>query len=208
MVRYIQAPLVRVIDDDDSVQESLSFMLQIAGFEVRTYSSAEQFLNTDDKSRVGCAVIDVRMPQMTGLELQKEMKKRDIALPVIFLTGHGDIEMAVQALHDGALDFLVKPPEPAKLIEVCKKAIEKDKENRMLALERQEIETLMSRLTAAESEVAQLLAKGLTIKAMAEILGVGEQTVKVHRSNVYRKLDVINAVEVASIVNEYNRGRA
>lgn len=208
MVRFVQAPLVRVIDDDDSVQESLCFMLQIAGFEVRTYSSAEQFLNTDDKSRVGCAVIDVRMPQMTGLELQKEMKKRGIALPVIFLTGHGDIEMAVQALHDGALDFLVKPPEPTKLIEVCKKAIEKDKESRMLAQERQEIETLMARLTAAESEVAQLLAKGLTIKAMAEILGVGEQTVKVHRSNVYRKLDVINAVEVASIVNEYNRGRA
>ena len=147
------------------------------------------------------------MPGKSGLELFDEIRCRKMLLPVIFLSGHGDIEMAVQTLHDGAFDFLVKPAEPERLIEKVKKAVEHCKVIRGQAQEQQEVEKLMARLTPTETQVAQLMAKGLSVKTIAQVLDVSEQAVKGHRSSVYHKLDVINPVEVASIVGDWQRSR-
>lgn len=207
-MRTLLPDLIRLVDDDPSVCASLSFVLRIAGFDLVAYTSAEDFLNNVSELRPGCVILDVKMPGKSGLELFEEMREKGILLPVVFLTGHGDIEMAVQTLHDGAADFLVKPPEPEKLIAAVKKAVAVDKVRRAKKKERAKIEELVGRLTPAETEVAKLLAKGLTVKTMAEVLEVSEQAVKTHRSAVYHKLDAINPVEVADVINEWLRGDA
>ena len=117
MARNLLPDLIRIVDDDPSVCASLTFILQIAGFDVVSYNSADQFLEQATDLRPGCVLLDVKMPGKSGLELFCEIRRRGMLLPVIFLSGHGDIEMAVQALHDGAFDFLVKPAEPERLIE-------------------------------------------------------------------------------------------
>lgn len=203
MGKSILPDLIRIVDDDASVCASLSFVLQIAGFDVVSYNSADQFFEQDADLRPGCILLDVRMPGKSGLELFSEIRRRQLLLPVIFLSGHGDIEMAVQTLHDGAFDFLVKPAEPERLIEKVKKAVEHCREIRSQAKEREEIEDLMSRLTPAETQVAQLMAKGLPVKTIAQVLEVSEQAIKAHRSSVYHKLDVINPVEVAAIIGQW-----
>ena len=207
MSKNLPPDLIRIVDDDPSVCASLTFILQIAGFDLVSYNSADQFLEQASQGRDGCVLLDVKMPGRSGLELFDEIWRRRMLLPVIFLTGHGDIEMAVQALHDGAFDFLVKPAEPERLIEKVKKAVQECRSVRCRAQEKREVESLMARLTPAEAQVAQLMAKGLPVKTIASVLEVSEQAVKVHRSSVYDMLDVINPVEVAGIVTEWNRSR-
>lgn len=207
MVRNLVPDLIRIVDDDPSVCASLTFILQIAGFDVVSYNSADQFLEQATDLRPGCVLLDVKMPGKSGLELFCDIRRRGMLLPVIFLSGHGDIEMAVQALHDGAFDFLVKPAEPERLIEKVQKAVEYGKKIRSQVQEQEEIKTLMARLTPSELEVAQLMAKGLAVKAIAQLLKVSEQAIKAHRSSIYHKLDVINPVEVAAVVNDWLRSR-
>lgn len=207
MVRNLVPDLIRIVDDDPSVCASLTFILQIAGFDVVSYNSADQFLEQATDLRPGCVLLDVKMPGKSGLELFCDIRRQGMLLPVIFLSGHGDIEMAVQALHDGAFDFLVKPAEPERLIEKVQKAVEYGKKIRSQAQEQEEIKTLMARLTPSELEVAQLMAKGLTVKAIAQLLKVSEQAIKAHRSSIYHKLDVINPVEAAGVVNDWLRSR-
>ena len=192
MARNLLPDLIRIVDDDPSVCASLTFILQIAGFDVVSYNSADQFLEQATDLRPGCVLLDVKMGML---------------LPVIFLSGHGDIEMAVQALHDGAFDFLVKPAEPERLIEKVQKAVEHGKELRSQAREQKELDALMARLTPTELEVAQLMAKGLDVKTIAQVQEVSEQAVKAHRSSIYQKLDAINPVEVAGVVNDWLRNR-
>lgn len=200
--------LIRIVDDDPTVCASLTFVLQIAGFDVVSYNSADQFLSQASGLRPGCILLDVKMPGKSGLELFQELRRnQDLQLPVIFLTGHGDIEMAVQALHEGAFDFLVKPADPQRLIAIVTKAVELSKTLRRERREAREIEELMAKLTPAELQVAQMMAKGLTVKTIAQALEVSEQAVKSHRSSIYHKLDAINPVEVAVIVNDWLRGR-
>lgn len=204
----LPSDLIRIVDDDPTVCASLTFVLQIAGFDVVSYNSADQFLAQASGLRPGCILLDVKMPGKSGLELFQELRRdQDLQLPVIFLTGHGDIEMAVQALHEGAFDFLVKPADPQRLIAIVTKAVELSKTLRRERREAREIEELMARLTPAELQVAQMMAKGLTVKTIAQALEVSEQAVKSHRSSVYHKLDAINPVEVAVIVNDWLRGR-
>ncbi len=205
MVKNLLPDLIRIVDDDPSVCASLTFILQIAGYDVVSYNSADQFLEQAADFRPGCVLLDVKMPGKSGLELFAEIRRRQMLLPVIFLSGHGDIEMAVQTLHDGAFDFLVKPAEPERLIEKVARAVERCKTLRSEALERKEVEELMDKLTAAEKEVAQLMAKGLSVKTIAQVLEVSEQAVKAHRSSIYHKLDVINPVEVAAVVSQWQR---
>lgn len=207
MLKNQPSDLIRIVDDDPSICASLSFILQIAGFDVATYNGADQFLEQADELRPGCVLLDVKMPGRSGLELFCEIRRRKMLLPVIFLTGHGDIEMAVQALHDGAFDFLVKPAEPEKLIEKVKRAVERCKELKSRARERREVQELIGRLTPAELQVAQLMSKGLAVKEIAQVLEVGEQAVKAHRSSIYHKLDAVNPVEVACLVGEWLRSR-
>lgn len=129
MVRNLVPDLIRIVDDDPSVCASLTFILQIAGFDVVSYNSADQFLEQATDLRPGCVLLDVKMPGKSGLELFCDIRRQGMLLPVIFLSGHGDIEMAVQALHDGAFDFLVKPAEPERLIEKVQKAVEYGKKS-------------------------------------------------------------------------------
>lgn len=200
--------LIRIVDDDPTVCASLTFVLQIAGFDVVSYNSADQFLSQASGLRPGCILLDVKMPGKSGLELFQELRRnQELQLPVIFLTGHGDIEMAVQALHEGAFDFLVKPADPQRLIAIVTKAVELSKTLRRERREAREIEELIARLTPAELQVAQMMAKGLAVKTIAQALEVSEQAVKSHRSSIYHKLDAINPVEVAVIVNDWLRGR-
>ncbi|HBZ58404.1 MAG TPA: DNA-binding response regulator [Sutterella sp.] len=197
--------LVRIVDDDESVCGSLSFMLRIAGFDVTTYTSARDFLDKDDRERPGCVILDVRMSGMSGLEVHQEMIRRQSLLSVIFLTGHGEVQMAVQALHDGAVDFLLKPAQPEKLLDAVRKAIEINERKLQRRMELEEVRRQIGQLTRSELEVAQLISKGFTTQMISLALGISEQTVKVYRSHIYKKWGIVNAVEISRVVDEYNR---
>ncbi len=199
-------PVIRLIDDDPTVLDSQSFVLEVVGFQTACYDSAQSFLTTGDTTSPGAVICDVRMPQMTGIELFAELRKQHVALPFICLTAHGDIEMAVSALHDGAFDFLVKPADPEKLIELIGRAVAKDAENRSRLAEFAETEALVKTLTPAEINVTRLVAKGLAVKEIADLLAVSEQAVKMHRSNLFKKFGVTNPVEAAQILRDYDEG--
>lgn len=199
-------PLIRLIDDDPTILDSQSFVLEVAGFRTASFASAAALLDTGDIESPGAILCDVRMPQMTGLELFHTLKDRSNHLPFIFLTAHGDIEMAVAALHDGAFDFLVKPADPDKLIDVMARAVKADADRRNRAAEFAETARLVESLTPAERQVAQLVAKGLSVKEIADVLSVSEQAVKAHRSAIWRKFGVTNPVEAAQIMTEYEAG--
>ncbi|WP_301204193.1 response regulator transcription factor, partial [Turicimonas muris] len=177
------------------------------GFKVKSYNSALSFLEKDDFSVTGCIVLDVRMPHMSGIELQNELIRRRCDLPIIFLSAHGDIEMAVEAVHKGAKTFLVKPPRLDKLLEYIKEAVEEHRERQK---GRRFAEFLMNQwnsLTEAERQVADMVAKGLTNNMISLVLEITERTVRSHRSSIYEKLEVENAAELSGFLNDLNRYR-
>lgn len=194
--------LIRVVDDDAEMRESLEFLLSTEGWKVRSYPSAKAFLETDDDMIPGCLLLDIRMPDMSGLELQEKLKTRDYSLPVLFITAHGDITMAVEAVKNGAFDFLPKPLDDEKLLSSVEKAVSSDWERRSrqqnMTVLREELETL----TPREREVAELVAQGLMNKVIADKLGIAEKTVQIHRGQVCRKLKVRSAVEISHILRQ------
>lgn len=171
---------IRVVDDEASVRHSWEFILESAGWTVRSYASAEAFLKLDDPHIPGCVVLDVQMPGMSGIELMRELASRSNRLPVIFATAHGDIDMAVQALKDGASDFLPKPVKADRLIAAAR--------------------TLWDTLTPREKEVAKGVAAGDLNKQVADRLGITEKTVQAHRSSLLRKLGLRGSAELASFL--------
>lgn len=198
-------PLVRLVDDDLTVAASLTFVLEVAGLQVRHYESAVQFLAYDDPEREGCVLLDVRMPEMTGLELQTELNARASDLPVVFLSAHGNIEMAMSCVKAGAFDFLVKPPHPEKLVDVLRSACAKHAHRRAVRRAWRENDAEWSRLSPAESETALLVAKGLSNREVAQVLGLTEETVKTRRGALFAKLGVHNAAELATFLSERER---
>ena len=178
---------IRVVDDEASVRHSWEFILESAGWTVRSYASAEAFLKLDDPHIPGCVVLDVQMPGMSGIELMRELASRSNRLPVIFATAHGDIDMAVQALKDGASDFL---PKPVKADRLRRKA-----EDGIAAAR-----TLWDTLTPREKEVAKGVAAGDLNKQVADRLGITEKTVQAHRSSLLRKLGLRGSAELASFL--------
>lgn len=197
-------PLVRIVDDDEELLRSTAFLIRMAGFDVLTYSSALTFLSMDDPTRSGCLLLDHRMPGMTGMELQETLVERGETLPIIFLSAHGDIPMAMQAVHRGALDFLVKPVDPEVLVEAVKKAVHKSLDEVRTADESAQVQAATERLTERELEVAQLVAEGLLNKQIADRLGISLPTVKMHRGNVTKKLGVRSAVAIARALERAN----
>ena len=169
---------------------------------VRRYSSAQTFLDEDDPDVPGVLVLDVRMPGMSGIELQAELKRRKIDLPVIFLSAHGDIEMAAEAVRAGAMNFLVKPPKPEKLLALIREAVAKSIEDRRGKRYGDSLEKLWETLTPAERQVAVMVAKGLGNAVVAEALCVAERTVRSHKESIYRKLEVENAVELSDFLRD------
>ena len=200
------SPLVRLVDDEEELTQAQAFVLQLAGIDSVRYPSAEAFLDRDTPSRPGCIVLDIRMGGMSGLQCQDELLRRGNPLPVLFLTGHGDIEMAMMAVKKGAADFLQKPVPAEQLVKACQTLIDWDIRQRLATKERRELSERLAALTARELEVASLVATGISNKAVAQKLGVSEQGIKIHRSNIYRKLNVRSALEIRDILERAREG--
>ena len=190
------SPVVRLVDDDYTVLDALTVFLEMADMTVRRYSSAQAFLDEDDPDVPGVLVLDVRMPGMSGLELQEEMTRRGIDLPILFLSGHGDISMAVSTLKRGAEDFCEKPVEPAKLRESVRRMISKNIAHRREAIDVERKRERFAMLTEREQLVVRLVARDMLNKQIAAELDIQEHTVKIHRSNACRKLEVRSALEL------------
>lgn len=200
-------PLIRLVDDDASVLKAQSLFLEVADYEVKSYSSALEFLENDDFSKLGCLVLDVRMPKMSGLELQNELNRRKVLLPIIFLSAHGDIEMAVEAVHKGALNFLVKPPILDKLLQLIKNGVEEHKQRIQEQKYATYLQSQWNLLTIAEKQVAEMLAKGLSNTMISAALDISERTVRSHKYSVYQKMEIENAAELSVFFNDYSKYR-
>lgn len=193
-------PLVRVIDDDDAMRRSWAFLIEGEGWNVITYSDALDFLSSNDFLRPGCIVLDVRMPRMSGLELQDRLMKLKVDLPIIFISGHGDIDMAVHTLKIGAVDFLQKPVDDQRLLNAINKAVSTNLIHRRNEEELSIFKARLENLTAREREVIRMVAQGMSNKALADTLNISEKTVQVHRGSAYRKLGIHNAAEIARMM--------
>jgi len=188
VTRAEPVPTVFVVDDDEGVRSALALLLKSMGQASATYASAADFLADYDPERRGCALLDVRMPGMSGLELQDELNRRGVVLPVIFITGHGDVPMAVEAMQRGAFDFLQKPFRDDDLAERIRRALARDRELRAAIGEKSQIRTRLGRLTPRERQVLALVAAGKPNKVMAAELGVSQRTVEIHRAHVMKKM--------------------
>lgn len=191
--------LVRIIDDEEEVRESLSFLLDLSNWKTVAYSSVECFLSEDDFEKPGCILSDVRMPGLSGLQLQIELKKRGIQLPLIFISGHGDIEMAVEAIQRGALNFLIKPVKKEKLFASLLLALDHNSS----CLPAQGLTELVESLSEREKLILKLVLKQLETKIIAERLNISRRTVQGHRWRIYQKLKVSSEEELRQKLKDY-----
>jgi FixJ family two-component response regulator len=181
-------PVVSVVDDEPAVCISLKRLLRSVGLETRTYASAQEFLRSERPDAPGCLVLDVRLPGLSGLDLQQELTAAKINLPVIFITGHGDIPMTVRAMKAGAVEFLTKPFREQDLLEAIQRGIEQSRTWRHLSAEMRILERRYTSLTPREREVFPRVTSGLLNKQIAAQLGASEKTIKVHRGQVMQKM--------------------
>jgi FixJ family two-component response regulator len=193
------APTVYVVDDDAAVRDGLAMLLDTAGLSVETYDGAPAFLAAYAPGRAGCLVLDVQMPEMNGPELQAELNRRGIDLPVIFLTAHGDIPTTVRAMKGGAIDFLTKPVVGTQLLERVHAALEQSARLREQASITESLRERLEGLTRREREIMMLVAAGHANKEIARELGISHRTVEVHRARVMQKTGVTNLVELSRL---------
>ena len=188
MTAKIPSQVVFVVDDDASMRDAISRLLNAVGLTVQTFASARAFLNRRLPDVPGCVVLDVRLPGLSGLDLQREMVERGIHIPVVFITGHGDIPMSVQAMKAGAVEFLTKPFRDQDLLDAVRSGILLDRKEREERAELAELRDCVRQLTQREQEVMSLVVSGLLNKQIALQLGTSEKTIKIHRSQVMRKM--------------------
>jgi len=182
--------IVYIVDDDDAVRRSAGFMLKTSGFEVHAYASGVDFLKEAKRLAPGCVLLDVRMPEMDGLEVQQKMNAQGVAMPVIVLTGHGDVATAVEAMKGGATDFIEKPFEKASLLDAIGRGAERIGRKEVAAESEHDAKLRIAALTPREQDVLRELVRGHPNKTIAYDLGISPRTVEVHRANVMSKLGV------------------
>ena len=199
-------PVVYVVDDEKQILESLSMLLKTMDLRVQMYSNAEDFLNDYNPEQHGCLVLDVRMPGMSGLELQAQLSSERINIPIIIITGHGDVPMAVQAIRVGALDFIEKPFREQELLDSIQKAIKLDAKNKVKRAEREKWKEAFSVLTPREREIVRELVVGKANKLIAYELGISPKTVDFHRANIMDKLGVESVVELVRLIQKLKIG--
>jgi two-component system response regulator FixJ len=192
---------IHIVDDDAAFRRSLVFLFESVGWQVATHASAEDFLSAAPTTdTIACLVLDIRMPMMSGLELQQVLRSRGWAVPVVFITGHGDVELAVHAMKHGACDFLEKPFKDQALLDAVGRAVKLGCEAREQALRCEEAQGLLDRLSPREREVARLVAQGLPNKLVGRELDISEKTVHVHRHKVMEKTGVGSAAELTRLM--------
>ena len=194
-------PVVLVIDDDMAIRETLTSLFRSVGLRVKTFGSAPELLQSQLPNAPSCLVLDIRLPRISGLDFQMDLDKAGIRIPIIFMTGHGDIPMSVQAMKAGAVDFLTKPLRPQEMIHAVTRALAADQKRRAAEKIVSDLRSLYESLTPREREVLALAAAGIMNKLIAEELGISEVTVKVHRSNVMRKMRTRSLADLARIAD-------
>lgn len=199
--------VIHLVDDEEAIRKAASFALKTAGYDVVAYASGVQFLKTARSARMGCLILDVRMPEMDGLEVQAAMAERGIGMPVIVLTGHGDVSVAVQAMKAGAVDFLEKPFEKSALLQAVARAFARIDDADVRTLEASDAQVRVAALTPREQEVLEGLANGLPNKTIAYDLGCSSRTVEVHRASLMAKLEARNLSEALRIAFAAGLGR-
>ena len=190
---------VYVVDDDADIRDSMRLLLEVAGFKVRCFTSARHFL-ADDHPKHGCLITDVRMPDMSGLDLQVEVTRRHIGLPVIIITGHGDVPLAVQAMKAGAIDFLEKPFDDDLMLASVRRAMEVGSQARSRSAESQAAKELLSSLTPRERSVLDKLVQGRSNKIVAHELGISPRTVEIHRAHIMTKMEASSLSDLVRLV--------
>lgn len=193
-------PLIRVIDDDMAMRKSWTFIIEGEGWDTVGYADALAFLSSGNWTRPGCILLDVRMPHMSGLELQLKLREMGCDLPIIFISGHGDIDMAVHTLKHGATDFLTKPVSDQRLLEAIEAAVSRNIAYRRNNEQVSAFRSRLEQLTQREREVIRMVAHGFANKEVAREFGISEKTVQVHRGSAYRKLNIHNAAEIARLL--------
>ncbi|MCP3907155.1 MAG: response regulator transcription factor [Oceanicoccus sp.] len=194
------AACVHVVEDDDAVRDSLQMMLESIGYRVQAFASADSFLDAYSQDMAGCIVLDIRMPGMNGMELHRKLNEINSILPIIFVTGHGDVPMAVEAMQQGALDFVQKPYREQELLDKISQAMTLDQENRDSLQQKQVIFAGINELTAREGDVMRQMVEGKANKVIAIELNISQRTVEIHRARVMEKL---NANSLAHLVRMY-----
>ncbi|ROH93542.1 DNA-binding response regulator [Stagnimonas aquatica] len=191
---------VFIVDDEEAVRDSIAMLLRSVGLRSQLFADATSFLRQYRSELAGCLVLDVRMPRMSGLELQQELNRRGWTLPVIFITGHGDVPMAVEAMRAGALDFLQKPFKDDDLIRRVQKALDQDARERAALAGRDQLRQHFEELTPREREVARRIVAGQANKAVALDLGLSERTVELHRAHVMQKMEARNLAQLVQML--------
>jgi len=196
------APLAHIVDDDEAIRDALQWLFKSRGVACAAWPSAEDFLAAWRPAWRGCVVLDIRMAGMSGLECFEALRSRESALPVVFITGHGDVPMAVQALKNGAFDFIEKPFDDNALVDVVIKALEADTQRQVVAASREAVAARLAQLTRREREVMELILAGKFNKVIADALHISMRTVEVHRARVFEKMEVRSAVELAQLLTQ------
>ncbi|MBK8869717.1 MAG: response regulator transcription factor [Elusimicrobia bacterium] len=198
------APLIVVVDDDPSVRTGLCRLLRSAGRRVQSFISAEEFMASDSLFQACCLLLDLRLPGLTGTELQKELKRRGLTTPIVFITGHGDIATGVQAMKDGAVDFLQKPIDDKDLLLAVDRALERDRHRKSVDQKKTVIQGRLATLTPAENAALRWMITGQLNKQIARNLGVKEKTIRVHRGRVLHKMDARSVAELVLMAHTVN----
>jgi FixJ family two-component response regulator len=200
-----EQPIVYLLDDDAQVRKALGRLLRSVGYKVELFASAREFLVCDTESQPGCLVCDLRLPELDGLDLFAMLRMRGRRIPIIFITGYGDVPTSVRAMKTGAVDFLTKPVDDADLLSAVERALVRDSKTRRILERRQEVASKFATLTPREREVFFLVVEGLLNKQIAARLGTTEQTIKVHRGRVMQKMEATSLAQLVHFAERLSR---